>query len=461
MEPRPVRTPSAWTPRLAAGEGPPSERLARAVAEDVRDGRLPPGARMPPHRAVADALGIGVGTATKGYALAERWGLLSGAHGRGTFVAEAPAAEPPGHGPIDLSQNLPPPLLTGAALTESIGRLSRRIAGAGFGLYGPNAGRPEHRAALAAWLAGLGLEVPPDRLALTNGAQHGLALAAGLVARPGDTVLVEAATYHGFRAVADHMGLRLEGLAMDDEGMRPDALDEALARRQAAGGARIVHVLPTRQNPTARTQGADRRRAIAEVCRRRDAWIIEDDVYSFLEEGRLPTLAALAPERTFHATSLSKSVSPGIRLGALAVPEPFAAAAGRAVRATSWTASPLSCLLAAEWLADGTAAATAAAIRAESARRTAMAVAAFPRRLPPGHPASLHVWLPMPTAEAERFARRALAAGVLLTPPDALAVAPELCSGVRICIGAAGSAGALEEALTRLAAAETAGDEVV
>ncbi len=417
-----MRQPSPWKPRLADGPGSPSERLARAIAEDVADGSLPPGSRMPPHRVLAHALGLSTGTVTKAFAMAERRGLVAGEHGRGTFVRSAEGEEPTR---LDLAQNLPPPVLTDTALAGWLGR---------------------HR-----------VEVGADRLVLTNGAQHALSVAATLLCRPGDVILTEAATYHGVKAIAGHFGLRLRGVALDAEGLVPDDLDAAL---RELSGTRVVHSVPTRQNPTARTMGRERRREIAAILRRHDAWMIEDDVYSVLGDPGEPTLAELLPERTLYANGLSKALSPGLRIGCLAVPKDLVPAAERAVQATAWTASPQGCLLAAEWLADGTVADLAAAMRAEVARRTALAVAAFPGLVPADQPPTNHVWLPMPHAEAERFARHALAAGILVTPPDAPIVDPALVSGVRICLGPAPTASALARALETLRATLVAGGVV-
>ncbi|WP_207481458.1 aminotransferase-like domain-containing protein [Arenibaculum pallidiluteum] len=440
-------------PWLAEGAGSIAERLARAVAEDIRAGRLSPGSRLPPHREVAHALGISVGTATKAYATVERWGLGRGTKGRGTFVELPPDAQGP-DAPIDLSQNLPPPVLTDAALADALARLARRVGGLGFGGYPPPAGRPALREALAGWLAGHRLRISVDRVVATNGAQHALSVAFALLCRPGSTILTEAATYPGIRAIAAHAGYRLQGVALDAEGVVPDALEKAL---RAAAEPRVLHLVPTRQNPTAVTMGPGRRRDVAALVRRHGAWIVEDDVYSVLSDAGEPTLAELVPERTLYVNSLSKALSPGLRVGFLACPESLVGDAVRGVLATTLTANPLTSLLASAWLSDGTAATLGAAIRAEATRRTALAIAAFPGLIPEGQGPSHHVWLPMAAPEAERFARRALSAGVLVTPPEAPVVDPALASGVRICLGAAVSVEALGRALEVLRGVLAAG----
>ena len=94
-----------------------------------------------------------------------------------------------------------------------------------------------------------------DRIIQCNGGQHGLALAFAARARPGDTIMCEAATYPGIRTLAEHTGYRLRGVGMDARGIEP----EALARCARETGARTLVVIPTLQNPTTITLDAARR----------------------------------------------------------------------------------------------------------------------------------------------------------------------------------------------------------
>jgi len=105
---------------------------------------------------------------------------------------------------------------------------------------------------------------------------------------------------------------------MDARGMMPDGLEAALSSPQT--GRALVYVTPTLHNPTTACMDSDRVHAIAQLCRRFDALVIEDGVYAG-QSTINHTLAALIPERTFHVSSLSKIISPGLRIGALAPPQ--------------------------------------------------------------------------------------------------------------------------------------------
>src|SRR5687767_10799558 len=202
--------------------------------------------------------------------------------------------------------------------------------------YVPHRGHARHRQAMAAWLSRSGLTVDPEHIVLTAGAQHGLSATFSALMKPGDTLLCEELTYSGARALAHHLHLKLRGVAMDAEGLLPEALERACR----ATRARVVYCMPRLQNPTSAIMSDRRRRQIAAVVEKHRLTVIEDDVYGFLSPERSP-LAALIPGRTVFVTSLSKSLFPGIRLGCVAAPPELAEKIGQAVWTTMIMASPI------------------------------------------------------------------------------------------------------------------------
>ncbi|MBU3076438.1 PLP-dependent aminotransferase family protein [Sphingomonas quercus] len=438
-----------WIPDLDGASATLSGRLVEALARDIAAGRLDAGHRLPTHRDLAQRLGIGIGTVTSAYAEAARRGLIEARVGSGSYVA-GPAATTREDATIMLSHNIPPLEPSQRRLAATLARLRRRPDLLDALGYAPPPGLPSHRRAAAEWLARHGGPdgVDAERLIVTAGAQQAMALAFQALCAPGDTVLVEAATFFGARTLAQHAGYRLVGVAMDDEGMLPDALDRA-----AAGGARVLYIVPTLQNPTGRIMSAARRQDIAAIARRRDMFIIEDDVYgSFAGEAAPPPLTGFAPERSFYLSGLSKTVAPGLRTGFLVAPDgPWFERLVAAIRAQSYAPPTLGGLVAAQWIEDGTADAIAAEIAAEVEARTALAVDRLGDRLGPIYSARCpHLWLPMPELDAERLVARALRAGVQLTPASAPIVDPALITGVRLCVGASRSRAELETALHRL-----------
>lgn len=447
-----------WKPVLEDSPRPIVDRLLGALERDIRSGALPPGLRLPPQRELAWFLGISLGTVTKAYAEAERRGLTQATVGRGTFVA-APAPDAAfrhamrGHIPgYNLAQNVRPVLSGAAALSDALAKLRKKDLSSLL-IYGPSPSEDPYRRAMAHWLARTTTLQPDWRnLAVTAGGQHAVALALGVLANHGDAVLTEAGTYYGMRTLAEHAGYRLKGLALDNEGLVPEALDRAAA----ATGARVLYVTPTLHNPTGRTMGLQRREEIARICRERDLWIVEDDVYALYGmDAALPPLAALAPERTLYVSSLSKSLSAGLRVGILLTPGgDVMERVLRAMRATIYAPPGLGPAVGAQWIEDGAADALAKEVRAEMGRRNAMALALLGEQAEaPSSPYSLHLWLPMNELEAERAAAQALRAGVEVTPPSAPIVDWQGLSGLRLCLGGTETAEDLERALAVVAEA--------
>ena len=443
-----MRHASPWAPRLADVDGPLHERLAAALAEDVAEGRVEVGARLPAHRDLAWRLGIGIGTVTRAYGVLERRGLVASERGRGMFVTGGEATP---RARVDLSVNAPPQVFADRLVAATFASLARDLSAEAFARYRPAIGDLGHRRTLARWLADHRFAAPVERLMLTNGAQHALAVAFAVAAREGRRLVTEAVTYPGALTLARHAGMEPFAVALDAEGLRPDALETmltgpTLARRKAA-----VYITPTLHNPTTATMGEGRRREIVAIARAHDALIVEDDVYSLFTPPDLPTLTELAPERTFYVGGLSKSLNPGLRIGLLIAPPRLVDAAAGGLAATSSMASPIAAVVMERWVLDGTAASIAASIRLEAAARSALARALLPQAVVPASHPGFHVWLPMPLVAAERLARRAERAGVGVTPPSAVMVDPDADpAGLRLCLGAP-SRSDLERALKTLA----------
>lgn len=413
-----------WVPDIARRSGPLYLRIADVLAEDARGGRLRPGARLPTHRELADRLGVTVGTVTRGYAEAARRGLLAGEVGRGTFVRGplpevVPAAAPPS-GLVELGLNLPPPLegSRGGVLARTLESLARQDLSSLLE-YAPDGAALSHREAGAAWMALAGLPADPERVLVSSGSQHALTAVFSAFLRPGDVVLTEALTYPGVKGVASLLNLRLQGVALDAQGLDPDAL-EAACRKE---GARALYVIPTIHNPTTAVMGEARRREILRIARAHDVMLIEDDVHRPLAEDAPPPLAALAPEAVCYLLGTSKTLAPGLRVGFIHAPATLRSRIAAGIRATTWMAAPLMAEIVARWLADGTAQRLLKRRREEARARQRMASAALQGLRLDAHPCAHHAWLHLPEPwRAEAFASQALQRGVSVTPAQAFQV---------------------------------------
>jgi DNA-binding transcriptional MocR family regulator len=442
-----------WTPDLSRHEGPRYGAIVEAIAEDIERGRLKAGDQMPTHRELATHLGVTTGTVTRAYAEAARRGLLVGETGRGTFVKgdlldfDLSGAED--EAPVDLSFNIPPPSagdLLGQALARTLSDLSARRGLAALLTYQPAAaGSERHRAAGAEWVARSGLRVRPAQVLVCNGALHAMTVVFSTLCRPGDTVLTESLTYPGMKNLANLLNLRLQGLPVDDEGLVPEAFEEACRR----GAARVLYTIPTVHNPLGTVMTKARRREIAAVAAAHEVAVVEDDVHSFMLPSPPPPLSSFAPENSYFIMSTSKSMAGGMRVGYLAAPERMVEPLSTSLRATVWMAAPLMAEIASEWIRDGTADRLVEQKRAEAAARQELAARALGGFEFDAHPLSFHIWLHLPEPwRSNEFAAQLKRRGVLVSPSEAFVPGREEAPhAVRICLGTPRSRERLESAL--------------
>ncbi len=452
-----------WIPDVEGRKGPLYLALADAIGEAVRDGGLASGMRLPPQREMAYRLGVTLGTVTRAYGEARRRGLVVGEVGRGTFVRREDDS-PPGdrresdanllHGIfpregadnlVDLGPNFPALAGTERLMSEALAHIGRHADLSELVRYQPF-GMPRHREVGARWLASGGIDAPPDRVLICNGAQHGLSVVLTAMANPGDVVLAEALAYPGIKAIAAHLGLRLEGVPMDDEGMRPDALEE-ICRRSLP---KLVCCVPTIQNPTTAVMSESRRRAIADIARRHDVLIVEDGLYGYLIDDRLPAIAALAPERTFHINGLSKVSAPGLRVGYVLTPRGTTERILAAIQMSHWMTAPLMAEIATLWIEDGTIETLEQWHRAEARSLRRLADSLLGRALTAGsHPASYFLWLALPEPwRADEFVDQLRRQGVNVAAASVFAVGRESAPpAIRVSLGAARDRPSLERAL--------------
>ncbi|MFF3373653.1 PLP-dependent aminotransferase family protein [Streptomyces sp. NPDC002680] len=411
-------------------------RLADRIADDIASGRLRPGERLPPQRAFARRRGIAGSTAGRVYGELVRRGLVVGEVGRGTFVRAAPPAPngralaepvaatalaprvnmelnyPSAPGQSELLAPALAPLLRPDVLTEAL-----RPA--------PADGTPEARKAVAGLLVTPGWRPAPDGVLFAGNARQAIAATLASLVRPGGRVGVEALTYPLVKEIAARLGIVLVPLAMDQDGVRPDAL--VAAHRSAPLSA--LYVQPTLHNPTSVTMGEGRRRELARVVRELGVPVVEDRIWSFLTDKEAgDPLAAHVPELAHVVDGLSKRVAPGLTVGFLVVPPDRAEAVAAAVRSGGWSAGRFALEAGVRWIEDGTVARLVAAKRLDAARRQrllARELAEFEGAVR-SDPYAYYAWWELPASwRADTFTAAVAAHGIAVTPGDAFAVGPQ------------------------------------
>jgi 2-aminoadipate transaminase len=181
--------------------------------------------------------------------------------------------------------------------------------------YGKGAGHP----GLAEWIAERH-SIEPGQVMVTNGSLEAGAMLFEHLLGPGDRVVVEKPSYDRTLLLLGRLGVELVPVPLEDDGLDVGELESALA----SGPVKLAHVIPNFHNPAGCTLSAPKRRRVLELAAQHGFWIFEDDPYRELpfEHQPPPTmLSADGSDRVIHASSFSKTVSPGVRVGYLAGPE--------------------------------------------------------------------------------------------------------------------------------------------
>lgn len=189
--------------------------------------------------------------------------------------------------------------------------------------YGGGQGELEMREQMVAVMGYDGVHAHPDDVVVTTGSQQALDLVTQIFINPGDVILAEAPSYVGALGVFRAYQADIEHVAMDDDGLIPAALEQALQRLTAQGRAvKMLYTVPNFHNPAGVTLSRDRRPQVVEICRRYGVLILEDNPYGLLgfDGDPLPALKSYDPDAVVYLGSFSKTFAPGYRVGWAAAP---------------------------------------------------------------------------------------------------------------------------------------------
>ncbi len=389
---------TGWTPAIHAASGPKYLAIAQSLADAIEAGVLAPGDRLPPQRALADTLGLDLTTVTRAYGEAQRLGLIEGNGRRGSYV-KAKAKAPPSNyaqDPGDTGMNAPPEGFGGTlaqAFRNSASALLSTDIGAGPLQYQRSGGAPSARRAGADLLAARGIPCSEDTVLVAAGGQNALHAILSAEFSTSDTLAVCAHAYPGLLALARRFGVRLLVIPSDDDGMDPAALDAVCA----SGDVRGVYLVPTNDNPTTITMPPARREALAAVIEKHALLLIEDDAYGWLPDQPLPPISTLAPSRSWHIASVSKALTPGLRVAWLRAPDVAGAWRLAAdMHETAIMAPPLNAAVVTDWVRSGLFHTLIGEVRTEARLRQALVRECLPAAAYRAQDYGYHMWVEVP-----------------------------------------------------------------
>ena len=434
----------------AQGEEHNHRQLYRILQTGIRESVLTAGLKLPPTRALAQALGIARNTVVHVYEQLALEGYVQAGVGRGTFVAAV--------GPRLVERGVALPVASAPARQAALSKRGGQLvdeAGAGrlqWGAFTPGVpevrmfpaqvwtrlqakvwrtAAPQHlsyaigpgdaglREAVAEYLQGTrGVVCAPEQVVITSGTQQSLHLVAQLLADPGDAVWLEDPGYWGARSVFRAMGLKLVPVAVDGDGLAPSP-------EQLREPPRAMFVSPSHQYPTGALMSHGRRRQLLEYAAVHGVWVVEDDYDSEFRYGArpLPALQGLDEHgRVIYLGTFSKTLFPAMRLAYLVLPPELVDSFARALNELFREGQTLQQAVLARFLAEGHYASHIRKMRAVySARHDALIAAIgrhFGNTLPViGGDAGLHLVLGLPPqVDDHAVVQQALRLGVTTRP---------------------------------------------
>jgi DNA-binding transcriptional MocR family regulator len=428
-----------WQPELDRSK-PLYLAIADAMLRDVEGGVLREGSRLPPQRDLAWKLGVTLGTVTRAYKEAEIRGLLEGEVGRGSYIRKKPqvsALTPSAQDAdsiVDFSHAIPPPIVKPEEMDQAMQSIMRDARKLDLLDYAPPEGFHMHRQMAVEWLKRSGIHVSQSDVVISAGAHLGLITVLEAIGEGQVGVLAETTNYALLRSTFRNTHLNPVPVAMDDDGMLPDDV----LRQIKLTGSKLLYLVPTLQNPTTHTMSARRREEIVHIARAHDVTIIEDDIFRLLDSRvQPPTFYELAPERTFHITSLSKTLAPGLRIGFVVSPQGQERVLRSHIRNMAARTVGITGEMARYWIETDIASGILDRARSELAVRRDLFMEVFKDkefRCAPGAP---YAWLKLsPQWTPPRFAQALAQRRIKVTPGNLFELNPSSQSQhIRICFG--------------------------
>ena len=419
-------TDTNWTPELLSGldARPKYDRLAGAIREGVRSGRLSEGQKLPPVRDLAWKVGVTPGTVARAYRLLTDAGVLTAGVGRGTYVADRARPVKPvlaaDTGPEDPEEvNLTAPRIPDEGQAALIARCMAEVAGAmpaSRMMRYPS--RQTDLAARLAFLSGVSPDIGPaalEDIVTTNGGQNGIVMILQTVLRgPHPVILGDAISYNGFRSAADLCRAELIPVPWDDEGPEPRAFEQLIRQHRAQVYCTASEV----NNPTGRATSVARRHEIARIAQAQGVHVVDDDCYARVDRVG-PGYRALLPDLGWHVASPSKTISPALRIGFVVAPKPMAPDLVRTAAGQSFGVSPFLTEVYAALQDAPELPGLLEAVRARIDHDIGLAARVFADCDPGRAPGVPFLWLPLPRSwRVNAFVEGAKARGIHLKPSE-------------------------------------------
>ncbi len=313
--------PMTWKPNITNKTGPLYKVLSALLEEDIKNGVLKPGDKLPPQRELADFLDVNLSTISRTFKLCEQKGLISGEIGKGTYISSDVNVNSTLLNPKNATNLIEmgatyPPYAQNKYVIKFIENMLRKPNSDKFLEYSSPCGTLAQRSSGVKWLKKLGLNISEKEILLASGGQNALCAILSSLFQSGDRIGTDPLIYSGVKTLAKMLGIQLVPIIQEMNEMSPIALKNYCRNNELKG----IYLIPDHQNPTTHTMSLKTRKEIAEVAKEFNLIIIEDGINSMLSENNISQIAALAPQQTIYISSISKALCAGLRVSFIATP---------------------------------------------------------------------------------------------------------------------------------------------
>ena len=315
--------PMSWKPNTKDLTPPLYKSLAQLLENDIQNGTLNPGDKLPPQRELADFLDLNLSTITRAFKICELKGLISGTTGKGTYISSDVQTSP-----LLLSTLNEDYIDMGAAfplyeqnkyIIDLIKKLIKKTNIENFLQYSPPIGLLSHRKTACKYLRKFNINATPENIMITSGSQNALSIILMSLFASGDKIGTDPLTYPAFKSLANMLGIRLFPLPINNTSVTYENLDTICKNENIKG----LYLIPEMHNPTTYSMSKNQKEKLSKIIKNNNLLLIEDGIYSYLSDSNNIPLSAMAPNHSLYISSLSKSLCAGLRVSFMVVPNKY------------------------------------------------------------------------------------------------------------------------------------------
>lgn len=316
--------PMSWKPDRKILKQPLYKSLASALEEDILNGILKPGDKLPPQRELADFLDINLSTVTRAFKLCELKGLISGHTGRGTYISSDAHVSSKllccesDNNCIDMGAAFPI-YDQNKYIIDFMKKLLKKTDIHNLLKYTDSCGLLSHRITAQKFLNNFNINASPENIMISSGSQNALAIILISLFNSGDKIATDPLTYPALKTLANNLGIILVPIPLLNSKIDMTAFDSLCKNENIKG----LYLIPELNNPTTYSMSLNEKSSIARIVKENDIIFIEDGMYSYVSPKDSIPISTLVPEQSLYICSVSKSICAGLRIGFMVVPDKF------------------------------------------------------------------------------------------------------------------------------------------